>query len=145
MLVIDAKGAIAGRLSAFVAKKLLEHEDVVIVNAEKAVISGKPREVVDVYRRRLTMTDKANPELGAKWPRRPDLMLRRIIRGMLPKRAYRQATALKRLRVHMGQPAGVENGQAFGNQARDLSDRFIELGQVCAELGWTPHTLPAAK
>lgn len=145
MVVIDAKGAVVGRLSASVAKRLLEHESVVIVNAEKAVISGHPREVVDIYRRRREMTDKANPELGAKWPRRPDFLLRRIIRGMLPKRAYRQSEALKRLRVHMGQPAGIDDAQAFANQSKDLSNRFIELGQVCAELGWTPHKLSPAK
>ena len=40
-MIIDAKDLIAGRMGAFVAKQLLLGETVDIVNAEKAVISGK--------------------------------------------------------------------------------------------------------
>ena len=40
MVVIDATGHVIGRLSSAVAKRLLNGEDVVIVNAEKSLITG---------------------------------------------------------------------------------------------------------
>ncbi|RLI06236.1 50S ribosomal protein L13, partial [Candidatus Bathyarchaeota archaeon] len=38
--VIDASGLILGRMASIVAKRLLEGEQIEIVNAEKAVVSG---------------------------------------------------------------------------------------------------------
>ncbi|MDP2717567.1 MAG: 50S ribosomal protein L13 [Candidatus Micrarchaeota archaeon] len=133
---IDATDAIVGRLSAKVAKTLLEGESVVIVNAERAVFSGNPVKVVRVYARRREMTDKADPSLAAKWPRRPDLFLRRIIRGMLPKRHYRQTKALGLLRIHMGVPDGVDGAKPFSDTAAQLSGSTISVRDVCAHLGW---------
>ncbi|EQD37771.1 Ribosomal protein L13, partial [mine drainage metagenome] len=40
MRVIDASNAIYGRLSAHVAKQLLDGETIKIVNADKCVITG---------------------------------------------------------------------------------------------------------
>ena len=39
--LINAEGLILGRMASKVAKKLLNGERIIIVNAEKAVISGK--------------------------------------------------------------------------------------------------------
>ncbi len=139
MANIDAENAIVGRLSAFTAKKLLQGETMVIVNAEKAVFSGNPDNIVQVYSKRREMTDKSNPEHGAKWPRRPDLMLRRVIRGMLPKRNYRQKQALDKLRVYMGVPADVKEAKPFRDTAAQLKSAAITVGEVCARLGWKPH------
>ena len=44
MIVIDASGHILGRLSTNVAKRILNGEDVIVVNAEKAIIIG-PKEL----------------------------------------------------------------------------------------------------
>lgn len=41
--VIDAEGLILGRMATYVAKRLLKGEGIAIVNAEKAVLSGKKR------------------------------------------------------------------------------------------------------
>src|SRR3989338_2441781 len=112
-IVFDAKGSIVGRLSAKVAKSLIHGENVVIVNAESALFSGSLDFVVNKYYNRRQMTDKANPDHGAKWPRRPDMFLRRVIRGMLPKRNTRQKDALSRLRVYLGSPSDVTGAQPF--------------------------------
>ncbi|HLD76011.1 MAG TPA: uL13 family ribosomal protein, partial [Candidatus Norongarragalinales archaeon] len=88
------------------------------------------------------MTDKSNPEHGAKWPRRPDLFLRRVIRGMLPKRAVRMKDALSRLRVYLGVPAGVSDAQSF--LPEKMPNRVVSVGKVCQRLGWN-GTLPIAK
>ena len=38
--VIDAKGLVLGIMASMTAKRLLQGENIIIVNAEKAVISG---------------------------------------------------------------------------------------------------------
>ncbi len=139
MIVIDATDAIIGRLGAYVAKRVSENEQVIIVNAEKAVFSGTAQYVTSIYSRRRQMTDKANPEHGAKWPRRPDLLLKRIIRGMLPKRAVRMKAALSNLRIYMGTPAQIKDAKPFTNTSADLARSHVSLEKVCERLGWTRH------
>ena len=50
VLVIDATNKIAGRLASIVAKLLLIGEEVIILNAEKAVISGKKDRIFRIFK-----------------------------------------------------------------------------------------------
>lgn len=139
VMVFDASSAPVGRLAALTAKQLLLGEQVTVIHAEKAVFTGDPDFVTKKYSARRQMTDKANPDHAAKWPRRPDLFLRRVIRGMLPKRATRRKQALSRLRVYLGAPENVSDAHplaAGGKQSRSV----ITVGEVCRKLGWTPLT-----
>ena len=56
-MIIDAKNLVLGRLASYSAKKALLGEDVIIVNSEKAVISGGRKEVVGRYKRKIKMGD----------------------------------------------------------------------------------------
>ena len=49
MIKIDAKGLILGRMSTYVAKSLLNGEDIIIVNAEAAIVTGKRELVIKEY------------------------------------------------------------------------------------------------
>jgi len=137
MLLIDADGAVAGRLAAFVAKKALSGETVVIVNAEKAVISGNPKRVTLKYFNKRSVQNKANPEKSMKTPRRPDLFLKKMIAGMLPK-SPRGAKAEKSVKAFLGVPREYENQKASKpvKTAEKLGASFITLKQLCANLGW---------
>lgn len=137
MIVVDASGAVAGRLGAFVAKQLLKGEQVIIVNAEKAVISGNKVYTVNVYRKRRHMTNKANPEKAAKWPRRPDLLLKKIVSGMLPPKTATKKKSLHALMVYMGKPDDVkEEAKQYVKTASSLGSTYITIGELCSELGW---------
>lgn len=99
--VIDASGLILGRMASKVAKRLLTGELITIVNAEKATLSGK----------NLSRLKEANaflkighPRKGPFHPRRPDQIVRRTVKGMLPHRQPKGADALRRLRVFLGVP-----------------------------------------
>lgn len=136
-IVIDATDAIAGRLAAFVAKTLLAGEQVVVVNAEKAVISGPAKRTVNVYYKRRQMTQKANPENAAKWPRRPDMFLKRIVQGMLPKNKSRGDKALKNLRTFIGVPAEYSGkAEKFKADASRLKCKHASVQEICEALGW---------
>ena len=58
--IIDATGATLGRLSTHVAKRLLNGEQIAVVNAEKAIISGKKTSIKKHYKekRELGTTGK---------------------------------------------------------------------------------------
>lgn len=130
-MIIDGTNAIVGRLCAKVAKAALNGETIDIVNAEKAVISGNPLTTRSKYSARRGMTQKANPEQANKWPRRPDMLLKRIVRGMLPKHSGRGKEALRRIKTHLGVPKEFE-GKAvpFEYTSDALSGKFISLQEL---------------
>ena len=109
--VINAEGLVAGRLASIVAKRLLMGERIVIVNAEKAIITGKRNRILEWYGKRVTeWRTYYNPEKrGPKIPRRPDRVLKRMVRGMLPRKKPRGREALRRLRVFIGVPSEYAN------------------------------------
>jgi len=104
--IVDATNCIAGRLATVVAKLALEGRRVVVLNAEKAIITGDFNMILNWYKKKLSeWRTHYNPEkAGPKIPRRPDRILKRIIRGMLPRKQWRGRMALKRIRVYMGIP-----------------------------------------
>lgn len=99
--IIDAKGLILGRMASVVAKRLLNGEKIIIVNAGEAVISGKRHSIIREAHEYLQI---GHPGKGPLHPRRPDMIVKRVIRGMLPYKRPRGREALKRLRVYIGVP-----------------------------------------
>jgi len=136
--VIDGSDAVIGRLGAQVAKSLLAGEKVAIVNAEKMVISGNPVAIVEKYYRRRLQKEKANPEHSPHWPRRPDLMAKRILRGMLPHKTPRGRAAIKNLMVYIGVPADLSANvqQPDVKRKAELNSRSITIAQLCTSLGY---------
>jgi len=139
-IVVDATGLVAGRLASVVAKMLLRGESVVIVNAEKAIITGKRRRVVEWYMKRVSeWRTHYNPEKkGPKIPRRPDLILKRMVRNMLPYKKPKGRIAFKRLKVFMGvPPAYTSVEKLIPGEARPQNDKveFITLAELSAALG----------
>jgi len=109
--VVDGEGMVAGRLASVIAKKLLNGERIVVVNAEKIIITGKPRRIIEKYMKRISeWRTYYNPEKrGPKYPRRPDRLFKRIVRGMLPWKKSRGREAFKRLKVYVGVPEELES------------------------------------
>ncbi|HIE18648.1 TPA: 50S ribosomal protein L13, partial [Candidatus Bathyarchaeota archaeon] len=93
--VIDAEGLILGRMASQVAKRLLNGEKIIIVNAEKAIISGKR---LSILREKQDFLQVGHFRKGPLHPRRPDRIIKKVIRGMLPRKKPRGKDALKRLR-----------------------------------------------
>ncbi len=138
MAVIDASDHIVGRLSSVVAKRLLRGEDIHIVNAEKAMITGRRGQIMEDYSHRRERGRRAMKFHGPKYPRRPDHILRRTVRGMLPYQEPHGRTAFKRLRVHMGVPEQLK-GQALETipQAQAAgATRYVRLADISRVLGF---------
>jgi len=136
-MIVDADGAILGRLAANVAKRLLLGEEVVVVNAEKAVITGDKKRIFRDYKEKV---DRGHRYKGPFFPREPHMVLKRTVRGMLPWKSPKGREAFKRLKVHLGVPEGMdaEKLPEISIGARGAT-RFVRLGEVCQFLGWRPR------
>jgi len=138
MLVIDAKDTVLGRLATFVAKRLLEGEQVAIVNAEQAVISGRREATLDVYEAWLQIRNLANPRKGPIHLRRPDDLVRMTVRGMLPFDKTKGREAYRKLRVYVGVPAEFKDKEMKSLPEASLkrlrTRRFIRIGELSKHL-----------
>jgi len=137
-LVVDASNLVVGRLSSIVAKKLMEGKKVAIVNAERALLTGTRRRTIEDRLSFLEVKSRINPKHTPKHYRRPDNLLRRTIRGMLPRRKPSGAEALRRLRVYVGVPELYEGKATSLKEAEfDTAGRkYITLGELCRAVGW---------
>lgn len=135
--VIDASEHIMGRLATHVAKDLLNGEDIIILNAEKVVITGRKEEILSDYKQRRDRGVKGRNRRGPYYPRMPDRMLKRSIRGMLPYQQARGRTAFRKLRVYIGVPIGMDTSNVIKiDKALDRgATRKIQLGDVAKWLG----------
>lgn len=135
-IVLDAAGLVLGRMSGVVSKRLLQGERIMIVNAEKAIISGK--RVSHVQEARLFL-EAGHLGHGPYHPRRPDQIIRRTIRGMLPWRKSKGREAYKRLRVFMGVPDEIK-GRPVETipqaNASKLRCPYFTVGEFAKEIGW---------
>ncbi|MGP3704660.1 MAG: 50S ribosomal protein L13 [Candidatus Bathyarchaeota archaeon] len=137
--IIDASGLIMGRLASIVAKRLLNGEKIAIVNAEKAVISGEKRSIVREFKKFLEIGSVVNPKYGPIHPRRPDGILRRVVRGMLPMDKAKGREAFKRLKVYINIPPEV-SGRKIETipevSISKLKGKYVHLGLIAKEIGW---------
>ncbi|MGB9684478.1 MAG: 50S ribosomal protein L13 [Candidatus Bathyarchaeales archaeon] len=135
--VINAEGLILGRMSSIIAKRLLKGEKIVVINAEKAVISGKRKSKVTEAKKFLEV---GHPGKGPFHYRRPDRILRRTVRGMLPYKQPKGKQAYKRLKVFIGLPEELKNVEMETieeAQAKRLTCPYFTLGEFAKEIGWS--------
>jgi len=99
--IIDAEGATLGRLSTYVAKRLLNGEEIAIINSEKAIISGKKTAIKKRYTEKREV---GTHRKGPFYPRMPDQIVKRTIRGMMPYQKPHGREALKRLKCFIEKP-----------------------------------------
>jgi len=122
-ILIDAEGVVVGRLASFIAMRLrgkhlptytphIDHGDnVVVINADKVVFTGKKR------------TDKiyysADKILDGRFP---DRVLRKAVQRMLPKESPLARKQLSNLRVYAGaeHPHDAQNPEVIDFKSAHL-------------------------
>jgi large subunit ribosomal protein L13 len=132
-LVVDARDCILGRVASQVAERAMNGERIAVVNAERAVITGREEAVVETFQERR----EHGSDRGPMYPKRPDRILKRSIRGMLPYTETRGREAFENVRVYMGNP--YEDAEILEGTSLDrLSTiKFVSLGDVSESLGAT--------
>lgn len=134
--LINADGLILGRMCSKVAKRLLNGEELVILNAEKAILSGKRKSKIAEAKEFLEV---GAPMRGPFHYRRPDRIMRKTVRGMLPFSQPKGKNAYRRLKVFMGVPKEFKDQpmDTFAEaQATKLKGPRLTLLDLAKEVGW---------
>lgn len=135
-IIIDADGAILGRLASRIAQLLKEGYEVYVVNAEKAVVSGEKQRVIEGYKIWLSLRTLRNPEKSSpKRPRNPVSIVKYTVRGMLPKNFSKGRVRLSKLKVFVGVPKELEGKEMVKLPTR-RSRRVVTVAEIAKTLGW---------
>jgi len=135
MKVYDGSGQILGRIATRIAKNLLRGENVSVINCEKAVISGDPKTTEKHYFERRKRGD---PHHGPFFPRTPQGIVRRTIRGMLSYHKPKGKEAFRRLKIYVGVPDELKNKEFIKIKEADVNRlrcKHITIGDLSIALG----------
>ncbi len=137
MVLVNADGLVMGRVASFCAKKALEKEEVVVVNAEKVVLTGTKNDLLHKYKTKFDRNVKGNPEHGPKFSRMPDRVMRSSIRGMVPIKRKTGKDAIARVKVFIGTPAKYKDQEVvdLSKFKVDETRRYVVLGELTKLLG----------
>lgn len=134
--VVNADRLILGRMATTVAKRLLMGEEIAVVNAEKAVISGRKGNKVTEAKEFLGV---GGVNRGPYHYRRPDKIVRKTIKGMLPFQQPKGKEAYRRLKVFIGVPEDLKNVKmetVADADSKKLKCSYFSVGQFSKEIGW---------
>jgi large subunit ribosomal protein L13 len=140
-IVVDATDHVAGRLASNVAKLLIKGNRVSVVNCEKIMMSGTRSNQIQEYREFLEINSIINYKHGPKHYRRPDTVMAKMIRQMLPfDRKPSGKESFQRLRTYIGSPKeikSIEKIQFEKAKIRKTASNYTQLGELCKVIGWT--------
>lgn len=135
-MIIDATDLILGKLGVEAAKKALEGEQVEIVNCEHIIITGKKDNIISDQKQRVV---RGTHSRGPFFNRQPERFVKRSIRGMLPYKKARGASAFKRITCYRGVPENLKEKKMDTLKAAHLSSsnalEYITVGKLCRLLG----------
>ncbi len=136
MATIDATNIILGRLASYAAKKALLGENVEIINCENAVITGNKKRTLRDYKDKLHMGSRTRGPFTRK---RPDMFVKRAVRGMLPYRKENGKKAFKRIKCYIGVPDNLKDKKPEQLKKMALSKltvvKYTTVKEVCRTLG----------
>lgn len=131
MIIVNADRMILGRLASYVAKKSLIGEQIIVVNCEKAVISGSKSVVIRRYNEKF---ERGAPLKGPYYPRMPDRLVRRAIRDMLPYKFERGRKAFERIKCYISVPEEYKNRKMEKVDGADIAKtkslKYVEVGEI---------------
>lgn len=136
MTIIDARNLILGRMASEVAQRALLGEKIELINCEEAVISGNRKQILAKHVVRMA---RGTPFSGPFLKRRPDMFVKRAIRGMLPHKRERGREAFSRIRCHRGVPSALEGKETETIKHADISKlpslKYVTVKDICRALG----------
>jgi large subunit ribosomal protein L13 len=134
-MIIDATDLILGRMATVAAKKALLGEKIIIINSEKAFITGKKKKLIEKAK---NAKERGTPK-GPLISKMPDRYVKRAIRGMLPYKKDKGRKALKNIICYIGVPEKIEKEKAEtikeANIGKAQTYNYLTVGQICKQLG----------
>jgi len=126
-IIIDAEGAVVGRLATYAAKQSLMGFKVFILNCEKAIITGNKKAIEEVYLNKKRIGGYA--QKGPYYSKTPEKMVKRAIRGMLPWKKTTGREAFKRIRCYEGVPKEFIKKEKK-EMKREIKSRYLTVEQI---------------
>lgn len=112
-----------------------------VVNCEKIMMSGTRSNQIKEYREFLEINSVINYKHGPVHYRRPDTLMAKMIRQMLPyDRKPSGKAAHQRLRTYIGSPKEIkslEKIQFEKAKIKKTPSNYTVLGELCRVIGWT--------
>lgn len=130
-VIIDATNATLGRLASYVAKQALLGKKMVIVNCDNVVIVGNSRSIIKEYQfmRKLGGSSLAGPF----FPKHPERIVKRTIRGMLSHRQMRGKDALRRVMCYNDTPEEYKDSKKI-LAGKEKKRKTIKLKDLSKEI-----------
>ncbi|MEK6825809.1 MAG: 50S ribosomal protein L13 [Nanoarchaeota archaeon] len=130
-LVIDASGGILGRIASHAAKQALLGKNVIIVNCKHVLITGRRSTAIREYnaiRRRGGSSLK-----GPFFPKNPERIVKRTVRGMLNYQQQRGLDAFKRVMCYNEVPLELANISKI-KLVRQITAQTTDLEDLSKEI-----------
>ena len=134
--IIDGRNAVLGRLGSVVAQRIMDGEEIVVINAEGIVVTGERDMVFADYKARVDRGDTTKRK-GPFYPRRADLLFKRSVRGMIPWTTTSGREAYRRLHVYVGTPKQFADAETvkIEDAMKKISGKYTTLGAISKFLG----------
>jgi large subunit ribosomal protein L13 len=136
MIIINATNLIAGRIATFAAKQPLLGQEISIVNAENAVMTGNRDWILARFKQKR---DHGAPLIGPYYPKQSDRILKRMIRGMLPYKQKKGDIALKMIKCYIGTPNEFANKDTQDIKGASIDKlptvKYMKLSEISKLIG----------
>jgi large subunit ribosomal protein L13 len=131
-IILDGKGAVFGRICSFAAKRALEGNEVIIVNAEKVILTGNKKDLIGKFG---DLVQKGgHSQKGPKYSKSPYRMLKRGVRGMLPDfRKGQGKIAFDKIKCYNDIPEEFKEEKMIQVQAPKKL-KFMELKELSSKI-----------
>ena len=131
-IIINAENGSFGRVCSYAAKQALEGNEVIVVNSEKAIISGNKKIAIEKYR---NLKQKGGSSLkGPKYINIAYRILKRGIRNMLPDfRKGQGKLAFTRIKCYDGIPEKFKEKEMKKIQG-PKTNKFITLQELTKKI-----------
>ncbi len=131
-LLIDANNATLGRLASYAAKQALQGKKVIILNSEKAIVTGRKKFTIENYHK-----DKSrggSSQKGPFFPTLPERIVKRTIRGMLPDyRRGKGREAFKRILCFKGIPEKYKDKKSI-KAGKEKKATYISIEEISKKI-----------
>ena len=134
--IIDGRNAVLGRLGSVVAQRIMDGEEIVVINAESIVVTGERDMIFADYKARVDRGDTTKRK-GPFYPRRADLLFKRSVRGMIPWTSTSGREAYRRLHVFVGTPKQFADAETekVEDAMKKINGKYTTLGAISKFLG----------
>jgi len=130
-IVIDASSGILGRIASYASKQALLGKEVIIVNCNNILLSGNRKMIINEYnaaRKRGGLSLN-----GPHFPKHPERILKRTVRGMLNYQQGRGLSAFKRVICHNGVPEEYKNAKKILLEKK-IKSKTMNLKELSSEI-----------